>query len=92
MNAVSWDRLLIQTIVWALLVGVPIWAMVSCSGWNEGSGSGRMVCSPDWGVVRSLASSYYFLVTMASFMMGIPLLFYLAITAIIGVWLSRRLT
>ena len=74
----------------ALTVGVPVWAMVSCTDWNEGMMDANMVCTPDWAVTRWIANQVTFFVVISSFMIGIPILVYLGVVGAIFVFIAKR--
>ena len=64
-----------------LCIGLPIYAMNACSGWNEGSMQVAR-CSPNWASLHELAEGGYAFMLLASFTGGIPILILL-----VGIWL-----
>jgi hypothetical protein len=65
-------------------VAIGAWASHSCSGWNEGGG--QSTCTFQW--TESHVDTYYGLLTISSFTLGIPLLCIAAIAgALTAYWI-----
>lgn len=72
----SQRRLVVLSGALVLLLG-PIVLMGNCSGWNEGSMK-VAACTVDFPLARDLANMLYGVVLFSAFLLGIPILFYLA--------------
>lgn len=66
-----------------LFVVAPIWGMMNCEGWNEGT-MAVTVCDVDTPFLRGYAEAYLGFVLMAAFMGGIPIAIYLAVIWILA--------
>jgi len=82
-------RLVILSATLLLLLG-PIALMGNCSGWNEGSMK-VATCAIDLPLARELANMLYGVVLFSAFLLGIPILFYLAACVFLLRKLSRYL-
>lgn len=61
-----------------MFVVAPIWGMMNCDGWNEGSGK-VTGCDVDTPFLRAYAEGYYAFMLVSSFTAGVPILIYLAL-------------
>lgn len=82
-------RLLVLSMAILAWVG-PVVIMGSCTGWNEGTMQVAS-CTVNVWPLPQLANLFYGVVLFSSFMLGIPILVYLAVTSALLANLNRRL-
>jgi len=82
-------RLIVGSIVIVLFLG-PIAIMGNCSGWNEGSMK-VAACTLDSRLLRDLADLLYGVVLISAFILGLPILLYIAIGVAVTMAVNRTL-
>jgi hypothetical protein len=71
--------LITRLFLYFLLFVVPIFGIMNCDGWNEGSMSVKN-CLIDGDIFRAYANFYYDLILISAFLLLIPLAAYIAVS------------